>query len=76
MQYWIEKSTDSPSRSKVQIYESIEKSSHYLYDDKIVNLKWKKTLNDTESFAVDDWDNPEKYLDSAVVQHQDWEIQR
>ena len=47
-----------------------------MYDDKIVNLKWKKTLNDTESFAVDDWDNPETCLDSAVVQHQDWEIQR
>ena len=35
-----------------------------MYDDKIVNLKSKKTLNDTESFAVDDWDNPETYLDS------------
>ena len=76
MQYWIEKSTDSLSRSKVQIYESFEKGSHNFNDDKIVNLKWKKTLNDTESFAVDDWDNPETYLDSAVVQHQDWEIQR
>ena len=63
-------------RSKVQIYESVEQSSHNFNDDKIVNLKQKKTLNDTESFAGDDWDNPEKYLDSAVVQHQDWEIQR
>ena len=52
------------------------KGSHNFNDDKIVNLKWKKTLNDTESFAVDDWDNPETYLESAVVQHQDWEIQR
>ena len=37
-----------------------------MYDDKIVNLKWKKALNDTESFAVDDWDNQETCLDSAV----------
>ena len=36
------------------------------------NTQW----HDTESFAVDDWDNPETYLESAVVQHQDWEIQR
>ena len=36
----------------------------------------ENTLNDTESFAVDDWDNSETMHAAAMVQHQDWEIQR